>query len=258
MQVQLDFEQDGARYRVIRRRARAGRGSRGALDLLAWGAQTSPRRINQGGIRRTQEQINDLLSLDYETFVHSAFLQQGRADAFTLKTAAERKRVLSDILGLERWTQYEIESKQRLTALSSQVEIVGRDISRIDEETAREPQLRTELDTLTNALQAAQAQLDQASQLYEKVSNASALLRRARDNKAETERRIANHRADIDTARAEIERQDDKIADYQSTIEQGESIQAGYQQLMAARENQDRVLQHLTAPAGTRSANPPA
>ena len=58
MQVQLDFAHAGARYRVIRRRARSGRGSRGALDLLAWGAGTSPRIINQGGIRRTQEQIN--------------------------------------------------------------------------------------------------------------------------------------------------------------------------------------------------------
>ena len=227
-------------------RARAGRGSRGALDLLAWGAQASPRRINQGGIRRTQEQINDLLRLDYETFVHSAFLQQGRADAFTLKTAAERKRVLSDILGLERWTQYENESKQRLTALNSQIEILRRDISRIDEETEREPQLRTELDKLTNALQAAQAQLDQASERYQQVSNAAALLRLARENKAETERLIANHRADMEMAQTEIGRQDEKIADFQRTIEQGESIQAGYQQLVAARENQDQALQHLT------------
>lgn len=246
MQVQLDFEQDGARYRVIRRRARAGRGSRGALDLLAWGAHASPRRINQGGIRRTQEQINDLLRLDYETFVHSAFLQQGRADAFTLKTAAERKRLLSDILGLERWTLYENEAKQRLTALNSQVEILRRDISRIDDETRLEPQLRAEMDDLNEALHAAQAQLDQADERYRQVSNAAALLRQARDNKAESERLIANCRADIEMAQVEIERQDDKIADYQRTIEQGESIQTGYQQLVAARENQDQVLQHLT------------
>lgn len=246
MQVQLDFEHDGARYRVIRRRARAGRGSRGALDLLAWGAQASPRRINQGGIRRTQEQISELLRLDYETFVHSAFLQQGRADAFTLKTAAERKRVLSEILGLERWTQYENDARQRLTALTSQSEILRRDISRIYEESSREPQLRTELDKLTKTLADAQTQLDQASERYQQVSNANQGLRLARDNFAETERLIASRRADMEIAQAEIERQDEKIADYQRTIEQGESIQAGYQQLVAARENQDQVLQHLT------------
>ena len=245
MQVQLDFEQDGARYRVIRRRARAGRGSRGALDLLAWGRQSSPRIINQGGIRRTQEQINDLLRLDFETFVHSAYLQQGRADAFTLKTAAERKRVLSDILGLDSWTQYENESKQRLSKLSAQADILRHDISRIDDEIEREPQLKIGLDELTQALQSAQAELDQASQHYEQVSNAADSLRRARENKAETERLIESRRADMELAQAEIKRQNDKIAEYQRTSEQGETIEAGYQQLVAARENQDQAMQHL-------------
>ncbi len=246
MQVQLDFEQDGAPYRIIRRRARAGRGSRGALDLLAWGENAAPRVINAGGIRRTQEQINDLLRLDFDTFVHSAYLQQGRADAFTLKSAAERKRVLSDILGLERWTQFENQTKQRLTALSAQAEILRGDIDRIDDESQREPQLRAELDDLTETLKAAQAQLDQASKHYEQVSNVAERLRLKRENKAEIERRIQNQRADLELAQAELERRDDKVAEYQRIIEQGESIEAGYQQLVAARESQDQVLQHLT------------
>lgn len=245
MQVQLDFKQDGARYRVIRRRARSGRGSRGALDLLAWGAQAAPRRINQGGIRRTQEQINDLLRLDYETFAHSAFLQQGRADAFALKTAAERKRILSDILGLERWTQYETECKQRLNALNSQADVLRHDISRVKEEIKREPQLRTESYKLTKSLQAAEARLEQASQRYQKVAKAAELLRLARASQADTERRIAGRRGDMEIAQADIERQDKIVAEYQRIIEQGESIQAGYQRLVAARENQDQVMRHL-------------
>jgi len=246
MQVQLDFALDGARYRVIRRRARSGRGSRGALDLLAWGAGASPRIINQGGIRRTQEQINRLLRLDYETFVHSAFLQQGRADAFTLKTAAERVRLLSDILGLERWAQYETDAKGRLAALDAQANIVRSDIKRIDAEIQREPQLRAEMDELTNALQASQARLEQASESYQQVTRAATLLRLARENRAETERLIASHRADIQIAQAEIERQDAKIAGYQRIIADADSIQAGYQQLVAARETQDQALRQLT------------
>ena len=246
MQVQLDFAQDGARYRVIRRRARSGRGSRGALDLLAWGAGASPRIINQGGIRRTQEQINGLLRLDYETFVHSAFLQQGRADAFTLKTAAERVRLLSDILGLARWAQYESDAKGRLTALNAQADILRSDIERIDAEIKREPQLWAETDALAQALAAARAQLDQADECYQQVTRAATLLRLARENQAETERLIASQRADREIAQAEIARQDGKIAEYQRIIADADSIQAGYQQLVAAREDQDHILQHLT------------
>lgn len=246
MQVQLDFAHDGARFRVIRRRARSGRGSRGALDLLAWGAGASPRVINRGGIRRTQEQINELLRLEYETFANSAFLQQGRADAFTLKTAAERKRVLADILGLARWTQYESDAKQRLIALNAQAEIVRSDIKRINDEIKREPRLRAEADELTDALEAAQGKLDHASETYQQVTRAATLLRLARENIAETERLIASQRADMKTAQAEIERQDEKIAEYQRIVANADSIQAGYQQLAAAREDQDQILRHLT------------
>ena len=103
MQVSIDFEQEGLRYRVMRRRSRAGRGRRGAVDLMVFDAGAVPRLINESGTRRTQDKINEILRLDYETFVHSAFLQQGRADAFTLKTAAERKRILADILSLDQW-----------------------------------------------------------------------------------------------------------------------------------------------------------
>ena len=77
MRVSLDFEQDGVRYRAVRRRSRTGRGGRGALDLLVWGADDSPRRILAEGIRRTQDKLNQILRLDFETFVHSAFLAAG-------------------------------------------------------------------------------------------------------------------------------------------------------------------------------------
>ena len=152
MQVSIDFEQEGLRYRVVRRRSRAGRGSRGALDLMVYDKDDFPRIINEDGTRRTQDKVNQILRLDYETFVHSAFLQQGRADAFTLKTAAERKRILADILGLDEWTYYEDAVKERLNGIASQIDIIRHDISRINDEIAREPQLTHELDAAANAL----------------------------------------------------------------------------------------------------------
>ena len=245
MQVQLDFEQDGIRYRVIRRRARAGRGSRGGLDLMVWGTNETPRIISEGGIRRTQDKLNDILGLEFDTFVHSAFLQQGKADAFTLKTAAERKRLLSDILGLDQWTGYEDKAKKRLAALTSQIEIVTHDISQIDDEIAREPQLQAEHDELTASLESAQASLDQASERYDQVANSAAALHRERASKTEIERLIDSRRADIDLAQAEIARQDQKIAEYHRTIEKGETIKAGYQQLIEARESQSAIAEQL-------------
>ncbi|MCY4020722.1 MAG: SMC family ATPase [Chloroflexi bacterium] len=246
MQVSLDFEQDGIRYRVLRRRARTGRGRRGTLDLLVWGADESPRRINAEGIRRTQDKLNQILRLDYETFVHSAFLQQGRADAFTLKTPAERKRILAEILGLDKWTVYEDAVKGELGKIAQEISILEHDIRRADEEIARESQLREALDGLTKSVDEAQVKLDRIGAQYDSLANTSALLLRERENRSQLERRIASRRADMEAAEAEIERQDDRIAEYHEIIAGADAIESGYQQLQAARENQNAIAESLS------------
>ncbi len=102
MSVELDFMHEGRRYRVVRRINRK-RHSTG-LDLFLWNEQTgSFTAIGGASLRDTQARLNDLLRLDYETFVHSAFLQQGQADAFTTRPPAQRKQILADILGLDAW-----------------------------------------------------------------------------------------------------------------------------------------------------------
>src|SRR5215213_9756788 len=119
MYVQLDFEQDGLVYQVIRRRAR-GR-SVGALELNAIDEDGNLISHSEPSMRATQERINRLLNLDYETFVHSAFLQQGKADAFTTKTPRERKQILSDILGLARWESYEEAAKEVIKDIETDI-----------------------------------------------------------------------------------------------------------------------------------------
>ena len=56
--------------------------------------------LTAGSMRATQQVINDLLRMEYDTFINSAYLRQGRADEFTTRAPNERKQVLSEILGL--------------------------------------------------------------------------------------------------------------------------------------------------------------
>ncbi|MBY0546687.1 MAG: SMC family ATPase [Candidatus Obscuribacterales bacterium] len=57
--------------------------------------------LNATGMRETQERLRELLRMDYDSFVSSVYLRQGRADEFTIRSAAERKQVLAEILGLD-------------------------------------------------------------------------------------------------------------------------------------------------------------
>jgi exonuclease SbcC len=116
MRVALTFDQEVGRYKVIRQR-KAGKRGASLLELLVWDPDTeSWRGISEGGMRATQDKIEKLLHLDYDTFVNSAFLLQGRADEFTTKTPSERKQVLANILGLSLWEVYEDRAKAKLAA----------------------------------------------------------------------------------------------------------------------------------------------
>ncbi|MGD9147665.1 MAG: SMC family ATPase, partial [Anaerolineae bacterium] len=96
MEVEFTFDLGGTVYRVLRKRDSSKRG-RTLVDLQVQ-HDDEFRSIAEAGVRATEAAIVRLLRMDYETFTNSAFLLQGRADAFTTRTPAERKRVLGEIL----------------------------------------------------------------------------------------------------------------------------------------------------------------
>jgi exonuclease SbcC len=52
------------------------------------------------------------IKLDYETFINSAYLRQGRADEFMLKRPTERKEILAELLKLNQYD--ELEERQKI------------------------------------------------------------------------------------------------------------------------------------------------
>ena len=82
----------------------SARTSRAAKSAIATKSRTDDdgawRSLTAGSMRDTQKCITDTLRMDFDTFVNSAYLRQGRADEFTLRAPSERKQVLADILGL--------------------------------------------------------------------------------------------------------------------------------------------------------------
>ena len=121
--VELEFGLGPQRYRVWRQRSKKGRGQ-SDLHFYVWDANGADggdwQLLDDGGLVERQAQIIRTLRLDYETFVNSAFLLQGRADSFTVKTASERKQILADILGLGRYDLYEERAKQEAQARREQ------------------------------------------------------------------------------------------------------------------------------------------
>jgi len=130
--------------------------------------------------------------MDYDSFICSAFILQGRADEFTKRTPAERKDVLARILGLERYE--ELAKKARELAQKSKLEgeQIERDITSIESEISQKDNLirklnetKAEEDKITN-------EIKEKEKYYEAVIRESEALRA----KTETYRRLTRDKED--------------------------------------------------------------
>ncbi|MEO1145656.1 MAG: AAA family ATPase [Cyanobacteria bacterium J06638_22] len=142
-------------YRVIRSRVR------GQTSHLEFQIKTPEgfRSLTARGMRATQHLIVQSLRLDYDTFVNSAYLRQGRADEFMLKRPGERKQVLADLLQLGRYDQLAEQAKERSRQLKAELEVLERTIAAETAQLQVDPQLVAEEELLLQqqtALQQAQ------------------------------------------------------------------------------------------------------
>ena len=121
--VELDFLARDTHYRVGRTHARGGGRRQAATTLLQLQviSTSGPQVIAGNHVRETQSKIDQIVGMDYETFINSAFLLQGRADEFTNKTPSERKAVLAKILGLALYDRLQDRAKGRLAEIGESV-----------------------------------------------------------------------------------------------------------------------------------------
>lgn len=120
MYVEFSFELDGNEYIVKRMRTKKG----GGLTSLEFWSGKAGHNLTEGTIKSTQEKIINLLHLTYETFTNSAFLRQGHADEFTTKGPTDRKRILSDILGLSHYDKLEEKAKEKVKELQTKLQLL--------------------------------------------------------------------------------------------------------------------------------------
>jgi ATPase involved in DNA repair len=122
--VELTFSASNETYRVIRSHIKSGgRRKTGVTDLQLQIEQTDhfiP--ITEDSVRNTQSKIINVLSMDYDTFINSAFLLQGHSDEFTNKTPSQRKEILANILGLGMYDKYQEEARAQLGELTSHLQ----------------------------------------------------------------------------------------------------------------------------------------
>lgn len=222
------------RFRILRRRELRGRRSTTSmLDFQVQG-EDGWHPLNGNSIRETQARIIEQLGLEYDTFVNSAYLRQGHADEFTVQTPTQRKRVLSAILGLDRWNEYQDRVKERLSRTQGELEAVERRLTEIEEDLARREEYEAALEGAESDAREASAQLEeiqeQVNELTRIREQAVGLRRRIEDLEA----RIAQERDRLQALQQEVEEHRQRRDTYRARIEAAEEIEARYGAYQAA------------------------
>ncbi len=245
MEVELDFALSGNLYRVLRKRSSGGRG-RSSLDLqVEHEGRFNP--LTEGSLRQTQERITELLRLDYDTFINSAFLLQGRANEFTTKSPADRKRILGEILGLSIYDTYEQQARLKARDAESGEQNAAARLAEIDRELAFEEQHRQELGQAERDV----SELAEQGHRVEEEVSALRQEKRALDLQAkqheDLERRIARAEREQQALQQQLASHERRLAQGQSVLDRRAEIEASHAALQEAQAAERALGDKLSA-----------
>jgi DNA repair exonuclease SbcCD ATPase subunit len=175
MSVELEFLSGTNRYLIIRKQVRgtAMRSGKSALDIQILD-NGEYRQLSEALKRETQAAINNLLHLDYDTFINSAMILQGRSNEFSKKRPGERKEILANILDLSFYDQLEQQARDLADKNKSDAAILERDLQALQEKVGDQALFEQEKE-------AAEASLDDIVAGKEAADKRAADLRGRRD-----------------------------------------------------------------------------
>ena len=134
------------------------------------------RVLTEKTTRDTQARIEQILRLDYDTFVNASFFLQGKADQFTQQNAGKRKDVLSNILGLEVWEQYKNRTAERRKLIERDVDEIEGRVREIDAELGEEETRKLRLGKLESLLKQLTATRAAQEAILDNIRKNAALL----------------------------------------------------------------------------------
>ncbi len=250
MTVDFIFRLGDDLYRVVRQR----RGGKRGVSLLDFQIHDNGRwrSLAETRIPDTEKKIARILHLDYDTFVNSAFLRQGRADEFTVKTPAERKRVLGDILGLDIWQEYEERVKTRLVQIQNESRLNDMRLAEIDEELAHRPEYEAQLEDARREAERWGAELRRLREAWQEMERARGDYRRVQEQRQELAARLDQARRELDALEQERREREARRAAYRALLDEAEEIERGYAAYQDALERERRYSEKLSALAELR------
>lgn len=272
MEVELEFNANGLLYRIIRKHVRStySRSGQPMLELQIKN-NGSFKSITEPNRTETQRKIIGLLHLDYQAFINSAMLLQGRSNEFTTKRPAERKEILADILDLSFYEGIEKEAKQVSEKRKYEEDTTGVEINIINSKIGKRIEYEDELTTIIgeiNAMEKTVAELNgdisslrqQKDALMVKQQQMSLYreqLQNLEQDLRKWQKRLIDHNKNIEKYNSILSQQDtvkEKYAEYLRVTASDEQMNSKLKQLLALLEQKEKLEKLIASAMNTFSS----
>ncbi|MBW4520448.1 MAG: AAA family ATPase [Scytolyngbya sp. HA4215-MV1] len=191
------------------------------------------RSLTEKTIRATQQRILQHLKLDYDTFVNSAYLRQGRADEFMLRRPVERKQILADLLKLGQYDELAERARERSRQFKAQMELLERNLASVQVQLQTGEVIAQEKATLESilinlqqqqAIDTAQLQVSQHDQRQRQTWQTQLTWQQ------QQQRTLGQ---DCQHLQQDLVLAQQQLQEVETLLHQGEAIVAGYQQFQS-------------------------
>ncbi|NLL62574.1 MAG: SMC family ATPase [Candidatus Atribacteria bacterium] len=243
MWVDLVFDLEVERYRVIRKFSLVKSRGISELEFMVYDSEKNEFiSLSTPSLRQTQQKINGLLRMDYDTFINSAFILQGRVDEFTRKSARERKQILSEVLGLSRYEELSILARRHFRELDKELNINQSRLEQTQIEVAQKETVLVEIKIIKEQEQKQRILYQEKKEKLQKLEQEYSQLHFNKQQAEELIARLATEQKELQELKKRQERIGQNIKECQLFISQENKILADYDiYLQLARQNQEML-----------------
>lgn len=159
-EIEFAFIMNNVSYKIIRRKSRGGSHE---LEFYIDGINQSEK------LTETQAKINNIIKMDYDTFLDTVCVGQGQSGRFMKKKPNERKEVFVQVLGLDKYEVLEKYAKEQKKDISGKIENLESSYDNLQKEIDLKDQYSEEFETSKIKIDDYKKLIDNKEKEFEKV-----------------------------------------------------------------------------------------
>lgn len=146
-QVTLDFEVEGAKYRIKRKYTRGS----GVTAVLFKGVNGKYVPIERN-VTPIEMRVDEILGISYQEALETLFVRQGEVDRLAVATPGELRDLVRDLFGLERLDQITDVLRDKAKNLDREIRGLEKELAVLPEKKAQKKELEKDLKKLSKRL----------------------------------------------------------------------------------------------------------